>query len=106
MLAQLAAVRETPQHGLSVEAIAQTLRVDALHLEEPIGAMVALDWLGRLDEPGERYVLLVDPVDTPVGPLMERLLLSRQSATARLWERSHWAGMTVAEALPDPLTLR
>ena len=59
-----------------------------------------------LDEDGERYVLLIDPAATALGPLMERLLLSRQRATSRLWERSQWAGMTVAEALPDPLMLR
>ena len=45
-LAQLQAVRETPARGLSLEALAQALRVDPLHLEDPIGAMVALDWLG------------------------------------------------------------
>jgi membrane protein len=106
VLAQLHAARAAEPKGQSLEALANALRVEALQLEEPVATLVALDWLGRLDEEGERYVLLIDPAQTALGPLMERLLLSRQSATARLWERSHWAGMTVAEALPEPLSLR
>ncbi|MBL0943519.1 MAG: YihY family inner membrane protein [Hydrogenophaga sp.] len=106
LLAQLAVARAGQPRGQSLEAIAAALRVEALQLEEPVAALVALDWLGRLDEEGERYVLLIDPATTALGPLMERLLLARHSATARLWERSHWAGMTVAEALPEPLMPR
>lgn len=102
MLAQLAAVRETPQHGLSVEAIAQALRVDALHLEEPIGAMVALDWLGRLDEEDERYVLLQAPAQLPVAPLAQRLLLPDAPGTAAFWAVSGLRTMTVEQALAAP----
>ena len=57
------------------------LRVDPLHLEEPVAALVALDWLGRLDEEEERYVLLQDPEHLPLAPLAERLLLARQAST-------------------------
>ena len=89
--------------GLSLAALAQALRVDALQLEEPVAAMVALDWLGRLDEPGERYVLLVDPADTPVAPLVERLLLARQPSTLRFWDRSRWTGLSLADALTTGL---
>src|SRR5690606_28006158 len=103
VLAQLGAARADAPRGQSLEALAAALRVEALQLEEPVAALVALDWLGRLDEEGERYVLLIDPAQTALGPLMERLLLARQHTTLRLWERSHWAGMTVAEALPEPL---
>ena len=99
LLAQLQAVRDATPRGLSLEALAQALRVDALQLEEPVAAMVKLDWLGRLDEDGERYVLLVDPAVTPLAPLMERLLLAHQPNTARFWFESHWARLTVAQAL-------
>lgn len=106
VLAQLSAARADAPRGQSLEALAASLRVEALQLEEPVAALVALDWLGRLDEEGERYVLLIDPAKTALGPLMERLLLARQGPTARLWEQSRWAGMTVAEALPEPMMLR
>ncbi|MCY1546094.1 hypothetical protein D9M68_820710 [compost metagenome] len=66
---------------------------------------MALDWLGRLDEDDERYVLLIDPVSTPLALLVERLLLARQPNTARFWSESHWAQLTLAQALastPQP----
>jgi len=99
VLEQLHTARDTAPKGLSLEALAQVLRVDALQLEEPVAALVALDWLGRLDEDGERYVLLVDPTGTPMAPMVERLLLARQPNTARFWSESHWAGLTLAQAL-------
>ncbi|KRB97831.1 hypothetical protein ASE11_13440 [Hydrogenophaga sp. Root209] len=105
VLEQLHTARDTAPKGLSLEALAQVLRVDALQLEEPVAALVSLDWLGRLDEDGERYVLLVDPVSTPLALLVERLLLARQPNTARFWSESHWAQLTLAQALastPQP----
>ena len=98
-LAQLQALRETPQRGLSLQALAQALRVDSLHLEEPIGAMVTLDWLGRLDEDDERYVLLQDPAHLPLAPLAQRLLLPQAASTEGFWAASGLGGMTVAQAL-------
>ena len=98
-LEQLHTARDTAPKGLSLEALAQVLRVDALQLEEPVAALVALDWLGRLDEDGERYVLLIDPTVTPMAPLVERLLLARAPNTERFWFESHWARLTVAQAL-------
>lgn len=106
VLTQLNAARAAQPKGQGLESLAASLRVEALQLEEPVATLVALDWLGRLDEDGERYVLLIDPGRTPLGPLMERLLLSREGATARLWDQSRWAAMTVAEALPEPRVLR
>ncbi|MBT9551899.1 MAG: YihY family inner membrane protein [Hydrogenophaga sp.] len=101
-LAQLQALRESPQRGLSLQALAQALRVDPLHLEEPVGALVALDWLGRLDEADERYVLLQDPVNLPLAPLAKRLLLPQSASTGAFWATSGLDTMTVAQALEAP----
>ncbi|MBL8389906.1 MAG: YihY family inner membrane protein [Hydrogenophaga sp.] len=101
-LACLHAVRESPARGLSLEALAQTLRVDPLHLEDPIGAMVALDWLGRLDEEDERYVLLLDPAHLPVAPLAQRLLLPESPGTEAFWSVSGLRDLTVAQVLAAP----
>jgi len=40
---------------------------EQVNLEEPIGALVVLDWLGSLDEADERYALLQDPANLPVA---------------------------------------
>ncbi len=106
VLEQLHTARDTAPKGLSLEALAQVLRVDALQLEEPVATLVALDWLGRLDEDGERYVLLVVPQDTLMAPVVERLLLARQPNTARFWSESRWSQLTLAQALAStPLPL-
>jgi Predicted membrane protein len=99
LLYQLYAARDAEPKGLSLQALSQVLRVDPLQLEEPVAALVALDWLGRLDEDAERYVLLVDPLVTPMAALVERLLLPQQPHTERFWYESHWARMTLAQAL-------
>ncbi|MCB2016434.1 MAG: YihY family inner membrane protein [Hydrogenophaga sp.] len=98
-LAQLRGVREADARGMSLEGLAQALRVDPLHLEEPIGAMVALDWIGRLDENEERYVLLQEPEHMPVAPLARRLLLPDSASTEAFWAASGLRDMSVAQAL-------
>lgn len=102
-LAQLQAVRESPQHGLDLEVLAQTLRVDLLQLEEPVETLVALDWVARLDEEQARYVLLRDPAGLPLAPLAERLLLPSSGGTEAFWVASGLPQMTVAQALTVPL---
>jgi membrane protein len=99
LLQELHRVRDDAPKGMGLSALAQVLRVDALQLEEPVAALVALDWLGRLDEEDERYVLLVDPAATPMAPLLDRLLLERQPGNARFCSESRWSQMTLAQAL-------
>lgn len=101
-LAQLHALSASAQRGLSLHALAQALRVDPLHLEEPVAALVALDWLGRLDEEGERYVLLQDPANLPLAPLAQRLLLPKSPGTEAFWAGSGLNAMTVGQALAAP----
>ncbi len=61
--------------------------------------MVALDWLARLNEEDERYVLLLDLEHMPLAELAERLLLGREASTQVFWTASGWHHMTVADAL-------
>jgi len=99
MLQLLRRARTGDQRGMSLEAIAQKLRVDPLNLEGPAGHMVALDWLARLNEEEERYVLLLDLEHMPMADLAERLLLGREASTQLFWTASGWHHMTVADAL-------
>lgn len=80
-LAHLLRSGQAGRHGLSAEALAEVLRVDPVQLESVLGTLVALDWVGRLDEDGGRYVLLVDPEATSLGPLIDRLLLAPSPRT-------------------------
>jgi membrane protein len=62
--------------------------------------LLALDWVGRLAEEDERYVLLVSPSETGVAPLAQQLLLPSAGSTEPFWQASHWATLRLADALP------
>jgi membrane protein len=100
VLVQLQQVRDDAPRGMDLETLAQRLQVEALQLEAAVAALVALDWLGRLDEEGERYVLLMVPAQTLVAPLVERLLIVREASTLPFWQGSQWEQLTVAQVLP------
>jgi membrane protein len=102
VLALLQAQRVRARAGSSLEALARRLAVDPLQLEAPVEALVALDWVGRLDEPGGRYVLVVDPEQVTLAPLVARLLLARNPSTQGVWAAGPWEGQTLAVALPRP----
>jgi membrane protein len=89
VLQQLALARQSRSHGLTLRQICEALQLDPLQLEEVMTTLLQLDWIGRLQEPegsdDPRYVLLADPHQTPLTPLMERLLVEPSDATRGLW---------------------
>jgi membrane protein len=102
-LQQLERVRRSTQHGLSLEQLSLLLRVDQLQLEPVIEALLALDWVGQLQEDREassaRLLLLADPDSTPLAPLFESLLLQRETSTDRLWASGRWSSLSLRDAL-------
>jgi membrane protein len=89
VLQQLYLCRQTPEKGKTASDLAQRLKVDGLQLEPVMEALAGLDWVQLLqdeDEPNRRYVLLADPDNTPLAPLLERLLLERTPAVEALWK--------------------
>lgn len=99
----LAAARRDGSRGVSSEALAAAIGTDPLQTDPVLDTLVALDWVGRLDEPrGARYVLLCDPAVTPAEPLVARLLLEPSPELGAMWQRAGFAAMTLAEALPRP----
>jgi membrane protein len=73
--------------GKSLEALSKELKVDDLQLEAPLQTLIHLDWIGKLDEADERYILLADPAKTQLAPLSERLLLPIQENTPNIWKK-------------------
>jgi membrane protein len=93
----------TPRRGLSASQLAERLQVDGLQLEPVLETLVALDWVGQLNEAeGEeeaRFLLLADPDATPLEPLMRQLLLDKAEAVQGLWEKAGWPGLRLRDAL-------
>lgn len=102
----LAPLRTKEDRGLAASALARMVGTDVLQLQPVLDALVGLDWVGRLDEEDRgttreeaRYVLLADPDQTPLAPLMERLLLDRSAALTRLWDRGQWNQLLLRDAI-------
>jgi membrane protein len=98
-LGQLHAVQHGPEKGLTSEALANRLKVSPLQLEEALATLSSLDWVGSLKEDDERYVLLVSPKQTPLRPLIDRLLLSPSSNTRLFSNVSGWASLSLGQVL-------
>jgi membrane protein len=106
VLHSLYLARQTSGHGLSLMQLCERWRLDPLQLEEVLSTLVDLDWIARLgealDSRGQsvkhsRYVLLVDPVKTPLVPLMQRLLLAPSQESLGLWSR--WQNLRLSDLL-------
>jgi membrane protein len=88
-------------HGLSGIDLATSLRIDPLQIESALDALMALDWVGRLDEAGQaRYVLLCDPAHTALAPLVDALLLAPIDALAPVRTRMQVDAIQLADVLP------
>ncbi len=103
VLQQLHRALATPARGLSASQLAELLQVDGLQLEPVLETLVALDWVGQLNE-GEggqeaRYLLLADPDATPLEPLMRILLLDKAESVQNLWEKARWPAIRLRDAL-------
>jgi membrane protein len=102
-LQQLEPMRNDQAKGLSINALAQLLRVDTVQLEPVLETLVALDWIGQLQEEGEgveaRYVLLANPDTTLLEPLFNELLLQRESSTDNLWKIGRLPSIYMRDAL-------
>ena len=86
-------------NGENLDALSKELRVDDLQLESPLQTLMSLDWIGKLDEEGGRYVLLVDPAKTLLAPLSDRLLLPNQASTQKLWQKGQMSVIYMSEVL-------
>jgi membrane protein len=86
-------------NGVPLDVLSKLLRVNDLQLEEPLEALQRLDWVGRLDDEAQRYVLMVDPAHVVLAPLVERLLLPDVAVTEKIWEIGHYGRIKMDSVL-------
>ena len=88
------------RRGASLADLAQLLRLDPLQLEPVLEQLVAMDWIGRLDEAGSaRHVLLDDPARTAAEPLLDAMLLAPGPGSAAFRNRAGLDRLTLADLL-------
>lgn len=105
VLQRLNVARHADERGLSLMQLCEALHLDPLQLEEVLSTLVDLDWVGRLSEStnvhqdaqASRYVLLADPHQTVLTPLMDRLLLVRSIESEGLWMK--WQDLRLRDVL-------
>jgi membrane protein len=100
VLRELARAQAGTAHGLSSDELSSALRTDPLQIEPILDDLVALDWVGRLDESGSpRFVLLCDVATTPAQPLLGALLLEATPAVRGFWQRAGFDQMRLHDLL-------
>ena len=93
----LDAARATPAKGLDVADLARHLKVDGLQLEPVIDTLLALDWVGQLDD--GRDVLLVDLEKTSAAPLVSALLLAQGPSVENFIKNSQIPALNALQLL-------
>ncbi|APW42283.1 YihY family inner membrane protein [Rhodoferax saidenbachensis] len=104
ILQQLDRVRQGEQKGLTMGQLSAALQSDSLRLEPILESLVGLDWIAQLQETrdasGEaRFVLLVDPQQTTLEPLLRTLLLPVNLVTENIYKKGLWSASSLREAL-------
>ena len=104
VLQQLESARHTDAKGCTPTQLYRALQVDPLRLEPVLQALQGLDWIGELSEatdaaPQARYVLLIDPAQTPLAPLMATLLLEPSEQSRKMDKTGHWPLCNVRDVL-------
>ena len=103
VLRELSRARSSAQRGLSAPQLAKALEVEALQLEPVLETLVALDWIGRVneieDEEDTRYILLADAQSTAVEPLIRHLLLPHSEATDKLWKSGQLSSVYLKDVI-------
>ncbi|WP_424953195.1 YihY family inner membrane protein [Comamonas aquatica] len=107
-IAVLEPLRSQDQRGLPAMALAKRLRVDRLQLEPALSALASIRWVGAMPESGTayleegepRYVLLADPDQTLLAPLLQHMLIRHTEGTDALWRSAGWEHRLLRDALP------
>ena len=94
--------RASAARGLSVAQLAGQSGVAVAHMATVLSTLRGLDWIGQLDEAQDalapRQVLLANPDNTLLAPLLDALLLRREAGTEKLWHSSQLSLLTLQQA--------
>ena len=106
VLQRLCTLRRTAQLGCSASSMALALQIDVLQLEPVLETLTELGWIGQLTPhtdagaDGEsNYILLADPEQTLLEPLMQRLLLEKTDSTSPLWQQANWSALRLRDVI-------
>ena len=103
VLRRLQQARTAAPHGRLASSLAEELRAEQLQLEAVLQVLVDLRWVGQLatqrSDTEPVFVLLADPAQTQIGPLVGHLLIDKNPATEALWRSADWDRTPLAAVL-------
>ena len=102
VLRELERTHRAGSRGLGMGDLSEALQTDPLQTEPILEALMAFDWIGRLDEGADpRFVLICDPADTPAQPLLAAMLLEPSALSRGLWKRAGFDSLTLRGLIDD-----
>ena len=102
ILRALRLAKEEGGRGLSAGELSRALGIDPLQIDPVLDALVGIDWVGRLDEPGAaRHVLLADPASTPAEPMLAALLLEPAPDLGPFWKEARFDQLKLSDLLRE-----
>ena len=102
ILRALQTAKSGGRNGMSDSELSEALGVDPLQIGPLLDALIAIDWIGKLDEAGNpRYVVLVDG-NVSAEPLLASLLLEPSPELGPFWTRARFDELRLADVLADP----
>lgn len=102
VLSLLLAARRSEARGLTLPGMAEQLAVDGRDVTSVLQTLERLDWVAALHEFGNdlpRWVVLVEPQQTALRPLVEQLLLTAAGPDDALWRSSGWSRTSLMDVL-------
>ena len=94
--------RDEGQRGMSGDELSKSLATDPLQIAPLLDALIAIDWVGKLDEAGNpRFVLLCDPATALAEPLIAKLLLDPAPDLAPFWSEARFGQLRLAGLLRE-----
>lgn len=111
LLRALQAARKTPQKGLTSNELTAHFGLGLGQLDKVTECLRQLDWVAPLDEADDmvggerhrepRWVILIDPAQVLLAPLIRALLFKPEGALAAVWHLARWeqTQTTLAQAL-------
>jgi membrane protein len=91
--------RGTLSKGLKLSQLAATMQVSDLQLEPVIETLGERDYVSEIADGSGRYVLLCEPENIAMEPLIEKLLLADSLAAKRFLQKSGLASLNARDVL-------
>lgn len=92
-------MQAAPEKKFSIDSLAVAMRIEAPLIEPVLEDLASVGWVGRLDEEGAPWVLLVHPETTAVSELLAAIAIPADCRM--LWQRP-LQELTLAEVLANP----